>query len=562
MPVWTITGEVDKALNVTSRTLAQLGISEATLTFRTLAPDTLTWKAETSDAAGTGTILPEIGQIVQLWLDGVRKFRGHCMKVKGGFNSVTVEIVGPWYFLAEIPLTDSATDATGASDERTQFVFPAGQISDQLAALIDRAIAKGVQIDRGTIADCYNAPKVTLSEMSFATALAKLLSRVPDSVAYFDYAERTPVLNIARRNGSDAMTPLAFDIGTDGITFDGEGLNPRTDLKVSWQAIKGLKRHAVTHKPYFVSTDTGGARTAGEWVIHTLSGAEIAQQIPMEDFAEVDVSSVLWSAIPNATVKALDSALAACVENYGRAPGAVDSQVISWIGDSNNRDKRISSYPGISRKSVTGQGFGTRKYFITSTAPLPEWARLQLGAREVTINGTWVAEWRDSEKGAGTPWSAAYIALRAGAQVGGTAFEGQTGPATMEWLARPFEVTGYLISTPYAVPTTIYKDPTWDFPAIPAGMAGGLKTAQNWIPYEGTFTVASAALDGNNRLGRSINVTGGLPAWANMKATLQSVSYDLKNKLTTYALGAPARTDIRSAVGRVATSAQDNFVEI
>ncbi len=120
---WTITGEAGKTLDETSRTFPALGIASWALKHKPFGEDSFVWTAKLDNATGAGTIIPQAGQVVEVWLDGVRKFRGHAGKPKVGLASVTVTIEGPFWWMSRIDLTGNQVDGTG--DRRAgQLCFP------------------------------------------------------------------------------------------------------------------------------------------------------------------------------------------------------------------------------------------------------------------------------------------------------------------------------------------------------------------------------------------------------------------------------------------------------
>ena len=164
-------------MDATVRSLESLRINTATLRFQSLADDSFTFTARTDDATGAGTIVPDYGQVIELFKDGARKFRGHVTRPRVGMNSITVEAQGPWWWLTRTDLTSTQTDGTGASAERAKYVFATGPLATMITNLIDRAIASpaSVPMIRGTVAAMYDFTRVTLSNMSIADALTYLM---------------------------------------------------------------------------------------------------------------------------------------------------------------------------------------------------------------------------------------------------------------------------------------------------------------------------------------------------------------------------------------------------
>lgn len=557
----TIKGEAGKTLNATSRTLKQLNIGSGILRFQSLADDLLTWTAATTNAAGAGTIVPDIGQVVEVHDGATRRFRGHVTKVKPGMKSVTVEAAGPWWWMTRIKLSSTRTDPNGSDSTRAQYVFPTGDLRQMIISLLDRAIDEGVPMERGTgtqIAEMYDWCKVTLSDMSYAAALANFISRVPDAVVWFDYGTGStlPRLKIARRGGADAMTEMDITYGVDVEDFS---IEPRLDLEISRTEIKYMDRHPVTGRPRFQTQGSGTAQT-GKLQIVTVSGPEIVDQLPLEDFESYRLKTT--TGLDSTWVSKNDSGLAAVRQQYGMI-GAIGTSVTTYRASGTTRRPYTSYFPGLKFRKQNGSFVKslTGKYVVIST-DIPDWVVEKYGGMRVTITGTWIAQWRDSVQGMGTGWSKAFQALRVGAETGkGLEKEVTVGEDRLyenEWLARGFEVAGVLINTSFpGEGSDVYKPWDWDFLNPPAGMAGGLRQSQNWVPWEGSITTAHQTVTGANLLPRAMNLLNALPACATMKALNKAVTYDLVRGRRTFQLGAPARIDLGTAMGRVAVAKQD-----
>lgn len=570
---WEIKGQSGKAMNATLRTFAELGITAATLRFQSLAEDTFTWTAKTTSAAGGGTVIPERGQLVELYYNGNRKFRGHVMRPKRNADSVTIQVQGPWWWMNQIYLTQNQTDSIGGTDDRVQYVFETGDLRANIIALLDRAIANGVPMLRGTgtqIAEMYDFTKITLSNMTVAAAFSKMLARVPDAVAWFDYLTEgeAPKLKIARRNGADAATATTFTIGTD--IFDGDiSIYPREDLEVKRVELPYLDRHPNSGKPRF-QRQSSGTTAAGKLQIITVSGPEIVDFLPKDDFESKSIKTVSASAITSDFVGSNDSTLAQIKAEYGLA-GTIGNFFRTYSGDTNqlggvtNLVTTNHQFPVIAYQKDNGSYINdVSGKFLVVSADLPQWAKEQWNGIDVTITGTWIAFWTYATQG--NNFSDGFEALRAGAQVGSGLFDSGLDPDSKRaWAARPFSVRGVLLESvsglpdnpPWAAAKTVYKKWDYDFLTPPAGMSAGLRVAQDWVPWEGNFSLVYDEVNGTNNLGDPINIVGTETECATMKALVKSLEYDIQRGRAKYSLGAPARIDLGTAMGRVQVNPQD-----
>lgn len=565
---WTIQGEAGKTLDATARTPAALALDSCQLRLQSLASDTLTWTARTDNAAGAGTIVPDFGQIVELYNGATRKFRGHVTAVKVGMESISVTVEGPWWWMTRIALTGDAVDATGGTAERPSFVFPTQGLKTSLQSLLDRMITNGVPMTRGAIATMYPVPKISLSNMSCAAALAELLRWVPDAVFHFDYSGTVPDARISRRKAGlsvGSMAATTYAIGTDPITLEGDGISPRLDLEVAGVSLKYVQRQASTGKPQWAAQDNG-ATTPGKLQIVTISGPEIVAFLPKDDFDSVVVRT---TASPgNGFVSRNDSTLAGLLKTSGSVMGGVASSMTRWgyFGAGGTvKTSLTENYPELSYTKDNGDVITstTGKYLVTS-ADLPQWAKDLYNGIDVQVSGTWLAQWKDSEQGVGVGWSEQFAALRAGA-ITGSGFENSTssGPTKdyqVDWAARPFSFRGCLIDTAFSSSTTIYKPWDYDYLTPPADLAQNLKEAQNWVPWEGTLVLVSDDVSGDSLLPYLVNLTGTLTPCATMGAMLRTCTHDIARGRTTLDLGAPARTDFGSLVSRIRRDPGDNIV--
>jgi hypothetical protein len=559
---WTIKGEAGKTLDATARALAAgLNISSCVLKFQSLAADTLTWTADTTAATGAGTIIPDFGQIVELYWDATRKFRGHVTGVRVGTRKITVTVDGPAWWMERTNLTSSILPYVGADGvtagqtaaERAQYVFPTQSLATSISALLARAVTNGVPMTAGSVATMYDVPRITLSEMSCANALATLMSWCPDAVAWFDYSGAAPVLNVTRRGVAAAIT---YTIATDAVEI-GE-IVPRMDLQVARSELHYVTRNATSGKPAWAS-QASGTDAAGKRQIVTISGPEIVDFLPKDDFESVTVQTAN-AAISSALVAQRDTGLAAIIARYGYLPGAIADWISYYVTSYNPADYNgrrlttryfspytITTDAGVKLSTAVGK-------YIVLTGDLPDWAMTLLGGIRVQITGTWVA----------TNTSGTYSDVERMIQDGGFGFSAgwlyQSGPETYYVSGRQFSISGILVNAPKLTPTAIYKAWDYDYLTPPAGLAAALVAAQSWVPWEGPITLAAEDCSGDNLLPHQYHLANALPACSTMGALAKGVSHDLMMGRTTIDLGAPARMDFGTLVSRVRQDPKDNIV--
>lgn len=533
---WTLTGEAGRGLDATERTLGEMNIEQTKLRFQTLADDTLTWTVRTLNATGAGAILPTFGQVVSAKVDGAQQFRGHVTGVKVGLASVTVTAAGPWWWMTRVPLVSEITDLSGATATRPQYVFPTGDLAQNVRNLIQRAIADGVPMALGTVAPMYSVPRITVSQLSCAEALAKLLSRCPDAVAWFDYSYTPPRLNVSRRNGAAAMEAISFTVGVDRI--EALDLSPRLDLEVEAVQLPHMRR-STTGLPVY-AVQTAGTASAGKLQVVAVSGPEVVANLPLESYDSEVVQTV-----------PVDTGIGAA---FTYDPVLKDA----WAKRGGFTFAPAADYgvfPNLTGGiGVFAYGYGHRRL----TNPIPEWLAKENGILSGTTRVTGVALLVPTGGiiggGFQVPPAISYL------QSIGRAWVGSANGQQQIAVLVDYEVE--TINQPFLAARTFYKKADYDFMFPPAGMAAGLRTAQAWIPWEGLVTLVSDSVDGQNLLGSALNISGTLPQCATMRTLLRGVTYDLMRGRMDLEVGAPARLDYGTAVGRVSTNPQDVIVTL
>ena len=547
---WLLKGESAKTLDATSRSLASLNLSSAVLKFQSLAGDTLTWTADTTAATGEGTIIPDFGQVVELYWDTTRKFRGHVTSVKVGMRQIAVEVSGPWWWMERTNLTEVQTDATGATAERASYVFPTQSLATSIGSLIARAVTNGVPMTAGSVATMFDVPRMTLAEMSCANALATLMAWCPDAVAWFDYSGASPVLNITRRG---VVSPTTYTLGTDAIEI-GE-ITPRMDLEVARNEIHYVTRNATTGKPAWAS-QTSGTDAAGKRQIVTVSGPEIADFLPKDDFDTADVQTLAVSTLLAGGIRQYDTSIWSIFTTYGYGTNAYYGTSIPVPGSYfyDYSTSKMHAFPAPSCKTKAGVALAAGSYHFIISADIPSW--LQDQAVEVDLS-VWLMM---IEAPATTGWSPGFAAFRQGATDVGQGII-QNGDTTKYfWAVREAKLSGWALTVAHTALTTLYKPWDYDYLTPPAGLAAALVTAQAWVPWEGPITLVADDVSGTNLLPAKYNLANGITACATMAALAKAITHDIFRGRTTIELGAPARLDFGTLVSRVRQDPKDNIV--
>jgi hypothetical protein len=578
---WEIKGEAGRALDATVRSLVSINARNASLTLASLAPDTFDYTLALADAAATGAIVPDHGQLIEIFHNGTRRFRGHVTvpRMRNGYLHVRAE--GPWWWWQRIPLTSSQTDSASVTKERPVYVFLTQSLKTSLETLIDRAIANGVPIIRGTVATMYDFPRITLAEKSCGQALADLMSAVPDAVAYYDYTGASgtfPTLHIARRG---SMATETITIGTD--TVEDVDIYPRLDLEVASIKVGAATRNATTGALEYTE-QTSGIPTAGKNQVIVVSGPEIGDFLPedKDNTVQIQTFTMPTGGVALGTLSPSSSHSSTSVTGMARTFALRDPQIATLIrefgsGFSNNLylsnggkynvslftsgSLSGSSYILMDRPNLISAAPTAGMYVIASEDVPPDWLAAENGytltdavftayvrytAWPVTSDPAfWVEAVRYAEQ--------AFVGYLANVS-------GQTA-GNYEYSAFfPVRIPCKLISTSFSSLTTIYRAWAYDYIQPPAGLAPALLAAQNYPPYEGHIRTVIDAVNGAQALDKKYRLANSLAAHATMDALPRAVKYEIQRGRREIQLGAPARIDFGSLAARFRRHPKDNIV--
>lgn len=319
---WQIQGEAGKLLNATIRDASVIGASGCRMNWRTLDTSTFSWSVMLNYALGLspGDLIPEQLQQVTIWRGGVRYFTGTCTVVEAGDESVDIVISDFWWWLNQIPLTQAQLDSVGASSDRLTFAFPTQELKTSLDSLLDRCIALGAPLGKGTLADMFPCPEINLNQSHLGPAIAELIRLTPDLLYWADHSGAGyPTFNTVRRASAPVRTFAAADLKP------GWRVRPVETLKVDFVRIPFVKRgtdgrrvHGEQHSGHSGTAQAGSTTTtiklaAGAAAfddayngldITILSGTGASQTRAITDYdgaTRVATITPAWTTTPNNT---------------------------------------------------------------------------------------------------------------------------------------------------------------------------------------------------------------------------------------------------------------------
>ena len=578
---WTIKGEAGKTLDDTVRTVASLAVDSAVLDFRSLTDDILSLAVVTDDI--TTALLPELGQSVTIYRDGVQFFVGtvtsNPVSITEGSHAARIEASGPWWWMERINFTQDQTDGAGNTEERISYVFGTasggGNLKTHIENAIDRAITLGVPMQRGTVASFFDVPRITLNQSTCGQALAELVRLVPDTMVWFDYSTSPPTINVSRRGSATTRT---LDYDTGAITRI--EIQPLIDLQVTQVRLPYVERNSAGQTVF--NEQASGSATTGKVQILTVSGPELDTYLPNDILDSFTIQTIAtsdnagirnfvldqdpqWQAAAtkhSINFKTLQSGSPSS-SNAIRQPGYTETfnnATGSGAGAFGTNTVRLN---GLSAKDDLGLPVSIAGKNIVLTTDLPEWIdELTTTFEKVTLSGQ--IGYRFFRQLAGSPtiytppawWNDIDWFFGSGGYT--STNPNQANEITI--YGYTFAIEAYLVNTAYASPTVVYRPADYSFIAPPANLAANLKAAQDWLPYEGDIEIVEQDAGGTRYRGCKVNITNSFSQFTSMGALVSSERLDIKNGTTTITLGQPARLDFRTFVDRIRKTPQDNIV--
>jgi len=571
---WTIKGESGKAFNATVRSLETAQIDSAQVSFRALEADTFTFTI-TPETLTSATI-PELEQQITLYRNGTQFFTGTVTSVRPiitqSSQQAQVTVSGPWWWMERINMTSDRTDGAGDDAERMTFVFgdptTGGNLRDHILAVIDRAIALGVPMQKGGTIDTFFAvPQISLNQSTIGQALSELIRLVPDTMFYFDYSLTPPRINIRRRG---ATTTRTIDVSVDPV--DSIDIEPLIELQVSQVRLPYVTRDVQGRTVY--QEQASGTAATGKVEILTVSGPELDTFLPNELFDSYEIKTA--TAVSTRGLQWIQDQQTSLVElakknGYanGRFPWTLSNGggvTLFKTASTTSVKPSFSSFkaygfPLLSLFSTSGVQYNATTSNIIITADPPDWIKSELGIgfKAATLEGYFVDYHNYRPSGTTLPLPTYWEEVGFEFQYSGYLTEINDPPKVIYGLKK-FSIPCYIVTTAYTSTTTVYRPADYSFIQPPAGLAANLKAAQDWLPYTGSITLVGDDVGEVRYRGTKINLTNTLAGLDTMGALVAGESMDIATGTTTIELGQPPRLDYRTFVDRIRKTSQDNIV--
>lgn len=587
-PPFYLSGEAGKTLGAEGVSLGNLGITDGTLTARSLDADSLVFSIRDN---GSRPAIPDDEQWLTLHDDaGQRLFTGIA---KRGFEypariyRYTVSNV--YQGLMETPLL--------GDDGRPFIIYPAMDLGEILSDIILRAAAAGLRIQApDDMPEFFPVPKMAFRAATFGVAIEIALKWAPDTVTRMDYSTEIPTLRFRCRGQTE---PFTIDLDSDNHKATSIELTPMPEQRALSVSMAYARRDGDDVILYLTQTAGDDAAEARRKVSLYLSGAERTDNFVTEALTTAQKAVTMAQASVDAVGASIDAAAASAqipLTWAGLYPK--DSALVSAVAAQpgftmavTGANGSINLYPSISNNVVTAAGIELDNYPITGVvlrtsggALATGWYPIETGAftaPELTAAGA-TKETRFIRGdlyvscGSGTVPAGQTSVEGAGAAVftGYTTNYYDSGETAAQFYKR------YSIYTIDIEVDAINMAPSAVAAAVKAAAAGGdsalIERAefveatpdlaqnyferQDWLPYKGNIECAPS-MPVFPEPGDFINARGDdAPAeWADMAAPVHEVEINLATRAVRAGVGPSPRQDFASLIDRLRIPQEDNY---
>jgi hypothetical protein len=539
MSAWTIEGESGKALGASSVDLALTGFSGVQITTTNQGTDTCSFFVRCEDPTVDPTYLPEFNQKISIFKSGVRQFVGYVGKPKfllqGGIFGWQVEAQNGWQELDRVALADSDKE----------YARPQGAMTATVQDIINKAIAGGARIALGSVATMFDIPPISFRGTSCGAALTELLKICADAVAYLDYSVGgNPALTIVRRG---TMTAKTITFGTDEIVepFSCTPIPGVTPTKVT---VAYATRDANGIVTEYVQTAGSGADAQAVILTETnlaeFQTLAAAAQVAMQTTTTANAAFAVARDPRLAAIVGLPPALASGSYTMPRAGTYTTKDSITEAGDS-------PSFSGFTAPNTNALLQGQMKDYMTSKLGITQ------GVGQFSGHLWWRYPLEDASGNLAAPsWVAPLVA--AGAEIfygwwttgtGGPDIQSNQNTWRAYYLRIYVEFEFVAISKTFASLTNLRDPGNYGTLAPPASLAAVLLAAQNFVPYDGQFSLSPFHAP-EHLLSKKVSFGGLTSRLSSIGALLQSETLDVETGAKSVTMGPPARQG-NSALGRL-----------
>lgn len=302
---WTLRGESGKAWGATAQPLAYYGLTAGTVRVASLQSDQMVLQQAVKAYDFSTYAQPDIGQIVAIYRNGTRFFRGEVTRVDKTLNGVTITVSGPFNRLFKTDLVgiDGFSYPT-AKPKRFVIGSLDSYTSSYINLLANMYHGTGpsqLNINVSGVGMGTNGEAIVLlvGEKSVGQSILDFLAMEPADLVSYDYAYSPNLMKITR---SSSWTTRTLSIA-DG-TIKSVTLAARTDLVVpyggdvleKWTATEGdswtsggMGTLPAYSRPGYTTASRTFAAGAGNWFQWTVPSS--APGAPLWQMSYADWSS-------------------------------------------------------------------------------------------------------------------------------------------------------------------------------------------------------------------------------------------------------------------------------
>lgn len=586
-PPFYLRGESGQPLGAGLYLMADLGITDAVLTLRSLDADVLQFSLRR-----TANAVPADGQEISLVDDvGLILLVGRATRTfrypQGVYN---YQVTGVYKGLMETPLLNDSG--------RPYLVYETGDLGVRLRDILNRAQSSGLQIQAPSASEMpalYTVPKMAFRAATHAGAIEDVFKWIPDTSTRMDYTANPPKLIFSSRAQTTAIT---IDLDADDHKATSVSLESLADVRALYISFSYARRVSSTEVVALTQSAGDPDAEATRKISVFLSGVERSDYLASEALNSAQIAIDKVNEVIVATAAAVDAAAASA------------GLPISWetcVARNTTLQALAAAYPSFSMSPSSGETIE----LYTNSAPYSSTKASKTGTALTLrdVSGNVAAGWYPIKTGAFTDAQLATAgAIKETRYIRGDLFSEHQGAGKSDgqayletndsgnsrnlsgWITQTYSSSFWDIyrryylwyyvnipvdainMSPSAVAAAINAAGAGaeinsfitraEFVEAPEGLASNYFSRQDWTPYKGSVTFAPSV--------SNIPVPGDFlnlraddaPAeWATMAAPVYETEIDLQSGSSRVGIGPSPRQDFKTLLDRLRIPPEDNYTE-
>lgn len=561
---WTINNQSPESLNLKVLTITNNSetASEAVL--------------EVAANSYTDSAAFSYGDSITIARNGVNVFTGTVFQTPrnadGSDESLTYTLKDSWYDLErlvyQVPrdYVERITPPDAGDDEDSTLTFVTKHIGtttfdtgvplgSRIATIISYAKSKGVNIRLGVIDDGIDWYRTESKDRTCAEMVREFLQMMPDYVGWIDNTSSTPTFNLQRRT---SMPANSYTIGQDDVLA--HSVTNHDSEKVECVVIRYEKPISVDSENYTEITEDIAPFNADPTKVGTfVETVGLQGGVYQNEYAPIKTDTIPQDDASDDTIKKwwvrYTPELSAIANNHGLN----NLLGVMILPDKNIPDRNVIKH----HISIVDDGLPSVDPINPNSTPVPKTTNPKDYPRHI-IEGV-LPDWAGKRYRPILAESTIAVLKSDADAIGDAGLKA----AILDIFTVPktFNSKDYLTALFSAqvmgtnAITKNYKRVVTSDPGEtpPTGLAADLLDQLNKTRKSGEISIVGQDPDTTVKVGQRLNIYGGRSSWQTMNESIQQVSHDIQDGITSISFGPPQNLGANDLIDRLRASRVNQF---